>query len=307
MTGGTQPASRYLKEQTRASLHNYIPYHEQTHTAVSVWLQRQWRSIRDYRSSLRLLPMPVVPWGRQRVSMTHRFLAIPILALVLQSATGCSHAVGGNEAAPARAAIPVPSGLKTCEPGGPPASDTERTASMLRGRSLGCFQSSETAELRGSQKTYSVPLESAFAVEMPGGPYSAQDLDKLRSDVWEGWKNFEPLNQDTRADYDRRLNGLIERGPPKATSKPAGSLDPPVLVSLEQLGPGSFAVVTIRRRPISLNGEFFSATKADAAAVVLEHAKLVRFSIARELRSKSDVEAVREAIADWVYAVVSSP
>jgi hypothetical protein len=78
-----------------------------------------------------------------------------------------------------------------------------------------------------------------------------------------------------------------------------------VLVSIEPLDPESFAVVAIRQRQVPLNGEFFSTTRIDAAAVVLRHAKLVRLSIARELRSKADVEAAREEVADWAYAVAS--
>jgi hypothetical protein len=76
-----------------------------------------------------------------------------------------------------------------------------------------------------------------------------------------------------------------------------------VLVSIEKLGEESFAVVSIRQRQVSLNGEFFNTTKTDAAAVVLKNGRLVRLSIERELRSKSDVAAAREEIADWAYAV----
>src|SRR6185437_9325423 len=239
--------------------------------------------------------------------MTYRFLAMPIPVLLLQLTMGCSHAAGGDAAAPAPAAIPVPvpSGLKACTPGGPSMADMEHTVSALRGRSLGCFQSSDTAPLRGSKKIYALPLETAFAVEMTGGPYAVQDLDKLKSEVAETWKNFEPLSQDTRTDYDRRINGLIEAGSHQQTTKPAGSDKPPVLVSIEQLGPNSFAVVTIRRHQISLDGELFSVARADAAAVVLAHAKLIRLSIARDLRSTSDVAAIREEIADWAYTTLA--
>jgi hypothetical protein len=56
---------------------------------------------------------------------------------------------------------------------------------------------------------------------------------------------------------------------------------------------------------VSLNGEFFNTTKTDAAAVVLKNGRLVRLSIERELRSKSDVSAAREEMADWAYAVAA--
>lgn len=239
--------------------------------------------------------------------MTQRFLAMPISVLLLQLTLGCSHAAGGDAPAPVPAAtsVPVPSGLKACAPGSPAAADMEHTVSALRGRSLGCFQSSDTALLQSSKKIYALPLETAFAVEMTGGPYAVQDLDRLKSEVAETWKNFEPLSQDTRADYDRRINGLIEAATRQEISKPAGPGKPPMLVSIEQLGPRSFAVVTIRQRQISLDGEFFSVARADAAAVVLEHAKLIRLSIARDLRSPSDVAAIREEIADWAYAALA--
>ena len=52
--------------------------------------------------------------------------------------------------------------------------------------------------------------------------------------------------------------------------------------------------------------ENFNTTNVDASAVVLNHGKLVRLSIARELRSKSDATAAREEIVDWAYAVANS-
>lgn len=178
---------------------------------------------------------------------------------------------------------------------------------MLSGRSLGCFEAGEMMTLHGAKKIYAVPLEYAFGVEVKGGPYTAKDVDKLMSDVTDGWKNSKPLSQDTRADYEKRLDGLIEKRAPDGTPKPAEAVNAPVLVSIEQLGTGSFAVVSIRQRQVSLSGEFFNTTKTDAAAVVLKSGRLVRLSIERELRSKSDVETAREEIADWAYAVVSAP
>jgi hypothetical protein len=231
--------------------------------------------------------------------MTLRTLAIPFMALMLQLTIGRSHA------ADAPGPVPVPSGLSTCPPEGTSAADMERTTAMLHGQSLGCFQSSEMIELHGLKKNYAVPLEYAFAVEIKGGPYASKDVDKLMSDVAEGWKNSKPLSQDTRADYEKRLNGLTEKSAPNGTPKPAESVNPPVLVSIEQLGAESFAVVSIRQRQVSLNGEFFNTTKTDAAAVVLKNGRLVRLSIERELRSKSDVSAAREEMADWAYAVAA--
>jgi hypothetical protein len=77
-------------------------------------------------------------------------------------------------------------------------------------------------------------------------------------------------------------------------------------VSIEQLDPESFAVVAIRQRQVPVNGESFNTTNVDASAVVLNHGKLVRLSIARELRSRLDATAAREEIVDWAYAVANS-
>jgi hypothetical protein len=115
------------------------------------------------------------------------------------------------------------------------------------------------------------------------------------ADVIDGWKNAKPLSQDTRADYEQRLDGLIEKGAPTS-----------VLVSIEQLDPESFAVVAIPQRQVPVSGEIINTTNVDASAVVLNHGKLVRLSIARELRSRSDATAAREEIVDWAYAVANS-
>jgi hypothetical protein len=238
--------------------------------------------------------------------MDHRFPAVLLAALVLHLTAGCSHAApDGGPPARTAAAVPVPRGLGRCAADGPSASGMDRMVSALGGRPLGCFQSGETTELHGSKKTYAVPVEYGFAVEIKGGPYTTTDVNALMADVTDGWKNARPLSEDTRADYERRLDGLIEKGAPVGTPKPADSVNPSVLVSVEQLDPESFAVVAIRQRQVPLNGEFFSITKVDASAVVLSRGKMMRLSIARELRSGSDVTAAREEIADWAYAVAN--
>jgi hypothetical protein len=244
--------------------------------------------------------------------MTLRSTAILLTALVPPFTAGCSHATNGGApatvtAAVPVAAVPVPRGLTPCTADGQSASDMDRMATALRSRPLGCFQSGETTELQGAKKGIAAPVEYAYALEMKGGPYTMADVATLMSDVSEGWKNAKPLSQDTRADYERRLDGLVEKGAPIGTPKPADPVNPPVLVSIEQLSPESFAVVAIRQGPLSLSGEFFNVTKVDAAAVVLRRTTLMRLSIARQLRSKQDVEAAREEIADWAYAVVSAP
>jgi hypothetical protein len=228
--------------------------------------------------------------------MDHRFPAVLLTALVLLLAAGCGHAAtDDNSPARTAAAVPVPRGLNKCAVDGPSASGMDRMVSALGGRPLGCFQSGETTELHGSKKTYAVPVEYGFALEIKGGPYTATDVNALMADVIDGWKNAKPLSQDTRADYERRLDGLIEKGAPTS-----------VLVSIEQLDPESFTVVAIRQRQVPVNGEILNTTNVDASAVVLNHGKLVRLSIARELRSKSDATAAREEIVDWAYAVANS-
>jgi hypothetical protein len=232
--------------------------------------------------------------------MDHRFPAVLATALGLLWTAACSHAApdGGapaRTAAAAAAAVPVPRGLNKCAADGPSASGMDHMVSALGARPLGCFQSGETTELHGPKRTYAVPVEYGFAVEIKGGPYTATDVNALMADVVDGWKNAKPLSQDTRADYEQRLDGLIEKGAPTS-----------VLVSIEQLDPESFAVVAIRQRPVPVSGEIFNTTNVDASAVVLNHGKLVRLSIARELRSRSDATAAREEIVDWAYAVANS-
>ena len=122
--------------------------------------------------------------------MTYRFLAVSLLALMLQSAMVRSRAAGGD--------LPGPRGLNACNADAASASGMQRMASALGGLALGCFQSGDTAELHGSKRTYAVPLELAFGVEMKGGPYAAQDVDQLMAAVTEGWKGAKPLSQDTR-------------------------------------------------------------------------------------------------------------
>ena len=105
--------------------------------------------------------------------MDHRFWAVLFTALVLHLTAACSHAAP-DDGAPARtaAAVPVPRGLNRCAADGPSASGMDRMVSSLGGRPLGCFQSGETTELHGSKKTYAVPVEYGFAVEIKGGPYT---------------------------------------------------------------------------------------------------------------------------------------
>jgi hypothetical protein len=203
-------------------------------------------------------------------------------------------------------ALPAPRGLTACAAQSPNASDMEHMAAMLHGRSLGCFQSSETAQLRGTKQTYSVPVEYGFAVEMNDRPYTQQDLDKLISAVTEQWKSSDALSRDTRADYDRRLNDLVEPASPR-TPKPEAPAKPPVLVSIEKPQQNFHTLVRIIRRQVSFDGEFFDTTRLDAAAVVLKGAALIRLSLARELRSKADVGSIREEITDWAAAVAASP
>jgi hypothetical protein len=203
-------------------------------------------------------------------------------------------------------ALPAPGGLDACTAQSPAAAEMERMATTLQARALGCFQSRETAELRGTKKTYAVPLESAFAVEMKGRPFTQQDLDKLMADVREQWKNSDRLSQDSRADYDKRLNELIEPPSPRSPKPPESPAKPQVLVSIEQPDERFQTVVRIVRGQVSFDGEYFDVTRLDAAAVVLKDAKLIRLSLERELRSKGDVGAIREEMADWAAAVAAS-
>jgi len=202
--------------------------------------------------------------------------------------------------------LPAPGGLNSCAAQSSAVSDMEHMAATLHGEPLGCFQSGETVELRGTKGTHVIPVEYAFAVEMKSRPYTQQDLDTLMSAVTEQWKNSPPLSLDTRADYNRRLDDLIGQTSP-GTPKPAAAAKPPVLVSIEQPERNLHTIVSILRRQVSFDGEFFDTTRVDAAAVVLKGATLIRLSLVRELRSRTDVGAVREEMADWAAAVAAAP
>ncbi len=202
-------------------------------------------------------------------------------------------------------ALPAPGTLGGCAAPGPVAAEMEQMAATLHGRALGCFQSGETLELRGAGPPHAVPVEYAFAVEMTNRRYSQLDLDNLMAEVRDQWKGSDSLSQDTRADYDRRIDQLIEPAGPR-TAQPRAAPKPPVLVSIERPDDNYQTIVSIVRRQVSVDGEYFDTTRLDAAAVVFKNATLIRLSLARELRSKGDVGAIRQEIADWAAAVAAS-
>jgi hypothetical protein len=203
-------------------------------------------------------------------------------------------------------AMPVPGSLGACTAASSVAAEMEQMAARLHGRALGCFQSKDAMELRGTKQTHRLPMEYGFAVEMANRRFSQQDLDNLMSGVRDEWKNSDSLSRATRPDYERRINELIEPEAP-GVPRPAAPPKPPVLVSIEQPDDGFQTIVRILRGQVSFDGEFFDTTRLDASAVVLKDAKLIRLSLLRELRSKSDVSAIRQEIVDWAAAVAASP
>jgi hypothetical protein len=158
--------------------------------------------------------------------------------------------------------------------------------------------------VRGSSRELSLPLEHAFAMSLPGGPYAEKNLDPLPSKVREQWKTFNPIGND-HAEYIASINALLKDLQPSGVPASIDSVKP-VLVSIERMNSLSYSVISIRQYVISVNGEQFKSIKANGSAMVLRDTQLVRVDILRELHTPLDVDAVRGEIAAWSAAIAST-
>jgi hypothetical protein len=138
--------------------------------------------------------------------------------------------------------LPAPKGLSSCAPGKREAA-LARVAAELGSEILGCFLSEKRVMVQGSIMPVPVNLEFAFAMDVPGGPYTSADLDRFLSRTIEKWKDFEPLNKDFE-NYPARLNELIKGA--VASPSVAVSSVKPVLVSIDRVGAKAYSVVSIR-------------------------------------------------------------
>ena len=175
------------------------------------------------------------------------------------------------------------------------------------GDDLGCFLSEETVVLRGGHRTAIQPREYAFAIGLPSGPYSASDVENLFLKVSDQWKNYKPLDQQGRADYDKRINDLVGKALPFAASGVAVSIEPPTLVSIRRIGTEAYVVISLRQRKVTLADDVFASTAVDASGIALKGGSMLRLSLVRELREPDDVPKAEEAIAEWIRAVRAVP
>ena len=200
--------------------------------------------------------------------------------------------------------LPTPNGLNLCQDDDPVVSTEKRVASAVGAEYLACFTSNEKIALHSAARTLMVPAEHAVAMSVLGGPYRREDLDALLSKVREQWKNFDPVSKQ-HANYLARLNSLIKGA---STDSQQASIESvkPVLVSIDRIDDQSYVVVSVREYAIAADGERVRSIKANAVAMVLHGARLVRLEIIRELRAPSDVEEVRTQIAAWSRAAAAA-
>lgn len=197
--------------------------------------------------------------------------------------------------------LPAPKGLSSCLPGNREAA-LARIAAEFGGAILGCFQSEKRVMVQGSITPVPVPLEFAFAMDIPGS-YTSADLDRLLSRTIEKWKDFEPLSKQFE-NYTARLNELI-KGAEVSPSVAVSSVKP-VLVSIDRVGAKAYSVVSIRSYVLDVGGEQVSLTKVNGDAVVLRGSGLVRLTIQRVLTEPSDVAQLQSEIAEWARATAAN-
>ncbi len=200
--------------------------------------------------------------------------------------------------------LPAPKELSSCPPGDPVAAAEAGVAAKLGGELLGCFVSDKKTTVQGTTKSIPMSLEHAFAIRIPGGPYTSADLDELLSRITEQWKGFDPLSKDFE-NYRNRLNDLM-KGVGTSPTATFSSIRP-VLVSIDRLGPRSYSVVSIRSYVVDVSGEHVSATRVNGDAVVLRGSDLVRLTMQHALTDPSDVAQLQGEIAEWARAIAASP
>ncbi len=204
--------------------------------------------------------------------------------------------------APARAELPAPKGLHPCKVNEPIDNMARRVASQF-GTYAGCFVSTDLVELHSGTKSIRQPLQYALAVDLANGPYTSDDFDALFTTVGQQWKNYNPLDAESREKYEKRLADLIANVIPQGTPKVTMSIVPPILVSLKRLDRNSYAVVSIRQRKMSIEDISVVSTAIDGTALIFRKGRIIRLSLVRELQTTSDAELICGAIAEWVSAI----
>jgi hypothetical protein len=155
--------------------------------------------------------------------------------------------------------------------------------------------------LRGAQ---SVPQEYALAMRLPGGPFTSQAVGQFLATVRAQWAGFNPLSREFHDRYIQEINALIRDSSQPGSANASVVSVKPVLVSIEQLGPDAYSVVSLRT--YQLTGQPLKSVKVNADAVVLVDSTLVRLTILREVQSAADVSDAQAQISGWARAWLTS-
>ena len=194
--------------------------------------------------------------------------------------------------------IPPPQGLSVCAPESQILVAMKRIASGF-GTLAGCFVSTEQAPVNGIDK----PVESALAITLfqrASGPFTVASVDQLYATTEQQWKNVAPLWSKDKTAYEQHVRRLVQEVLSSASMQSKMSIEQPVLVSMQRIDPGSYMVVSIRRRKLSNDGILFTFDTAEGYALILNDGKLTRLTIQRQLRGQGDVNEVESEIAGWL-------
>lgn len=201
--------------------------------------------------------------------------------------------------------LPAPKGLYPCPPGDRIASAEANIALRMRGQFLGCFRSHGTVTQRGLHDVHSEPREYAFAMRLPGGPYTSKALGQLLVNVRGQWAGFEPLSQDFR-DYTSAVNKLTHGNTGGGSVDTSITSIKPVLIAIDPLGPNAYSVVSLRTYNFTAGSRALKSVKVDADAVALVHTTLVRLTLLRDARSAEDVTDAKAQIASWARSLTAT-
>lgn len=202
--------------------------------------------------------------------------------------------------------LPAPKGLQPCPPTDRVASLEGNLAIRIGGQFLGCFRSRAVVVQHGLRGDPSVPQEYAFAMRLPGGPYTSEALGQFLTTVRAQWAGFNPLSREFHDRYTREVNELIRGSSRPESANASVTSIKPVLVSIDRLGPDAYSVVSLRTYELTVGGQPLKSVKVDADAVALVHSTLVRLTLLREVQSASDVADARAQINSWASLSHSS-
>ena len=174
------------------------------------------------------------------------------------------------------------------------------------GEFAGCFETDQRIQIQGVPHPVDQPLEYAFAIMLaarPSRPFNSEDIESNLARIKEEWKNYPPLWEQRKAIYEQRVAALVHESMDPALPVASISLEEPLLVSIERVGEASYAVVSIRRRKLAIDGNVAFSTAIDGTALTLVGGRLLRLSLVRELQSTGDVEMLKHEVVAWIQAV----